>query len=488
MKITYSLRANFVKADSDEATKAPRALNGWTYEDDQLAKYFDPDLADLEITGGIIRTSVLLDGSVWLHVDYSAPARLDEATLDTLTHFTTSQMTHVMGETGFEFTDQGHDFLILPDTRESIDAEQIDDGKATRKRSRIAIAARDGDLDGLRKALESASGIAVDELHQQCTGLVLAITSCKVEAALILIAHGADPNRPDPEGCTPLILCAIANKLSDDESVRIAEALLKAGADPTRDRDEWTPLKFAQNRGKAKLAALLGGKVSAESPKETKPAEEERDFRGIRAKSLEDAFAVAALNGKTREMNLFIADGVDVNSVASWRKAGTALTQAIRDGKPKVVDLLIDAKADLNAIDDMGLTPLMIACHEGKVTGSRIALRLIEAGADVHRARGRDTALDFAVQYSKPEVVQKLIDKGMDVNGLREEQITPLMLAARADNVEALKVLVANGADITRPCGLKWAIGWTAEKLAENEKRKKALAYLKQVREAKASD
>lgn len=150
-------------------------------------------------------------------------------------------------------------------------------------------------------------------------------------------------------------------------------------------------------------------------------------------------------------------------------------------GQIRSVDFLIAAGANLNLPDHLDLTPLMNACNAGKVKGSAIALRLIEAGADVRYVRKSDemTALKFALNRCRPDVLQALIDRGADVDGPRGTELTALMLAARADNVESLRVLVENGARLSLKCKLPWADGRTAEGLAELEKRKKALAYLR---------
>jgi hypothetical protein len=58
---------------------------------------------------------------------------------------------------------------------------------------------------------------------------------------------------------------------------------------------------------------------------------------------------------------------------------------------------LIEAGADVNAKDDEGLTPLMIAAH-----------------------------------YSTPEMVTLLIDAGADVNAKDDDGQTPLMYADRS--------------------------------------------------------
>lgn len=208
----------------------------------------------------------------------------------------------------------------------------------------------------------------------------------------------------------------------------------------------------------------------------------EQEFHGIRATSAVDALSIAAANSLLREMKLLLADGVDVNGVASYC-GGTALHTAARLGLIRSVEFLIGAGADLNATDKNDLTPLMSACSLGKVKGSRVALRLLEAGADIQYVRAADgmTALKFAVDSCPAEVIQALIDHGADVDGPPGTDQTALMIAARANNVEALKILIENGADVSLPCKLPWAGGRTAEGLAELEGQRAALEYLRGV-------
>lgn len=211
---------------------------------------------------------------------------------------------------------------------------------------------------------------------------------------------------------------------------------------------------------------------------------EYHDYYGIRALTPVDALSIAAVNSDFKAMESLLADGTDINGIATYSHR-TPLGDAAIQGMTRSVDFLLSHGADVNARNESGSTALMNACHIGKVKGSKIALRLIEAGADVNLACGDVTALGDAVHDcpgSNPEVLQALIDHGALVDGPPGAEVTPLMMAARCDNVEALKFLVKNGADIHRPCLLPWAKRCTAEGLAVMEKRKKAAAYLASVR------
>ncbi|MCE9556651.1 MAG: ankyrin repeat domain-containing protein [Planctomycetes bacterium] len=204
----------------------------------------------------------------------------------------------------------------------------------------------------------------------------------------------------------------------------------------------------------------------------------DRKFHGIRASSRIDAFGIAAANSLFREMRSLLEDGVDINGVASYSKS-TALATAAGYGLIRSVNFLLDNGANIEIPGANAMTPLMHTCSCGKAKGSRVALRLIEANANVSYVRQSDemTALKFAVHDCKPDVIQALIDAGADVDGPPGTDQTALMIAACANHVDALKVLVKNGANRSLPCKLRWAENRTARELAELEKCRKAATY-----------
>lgn len=202
-------------------------------------------------------------------------------------------------------------------------------------------------------------------------------------------------------------------------------------------------------------------------------------FHGISARFRVDALSFAAANAMLEEMRCLADDGADLNGVASG--GFTALATSCRLGMTRSAELLIGLGADMDLPSRDDLTPLMLACSKGKSKGSRIAIKLIEAGARVNYVRQSDgmTALKFAAKNATPEVIQALIDSGADIDGPPGTSQTALMLAARGNNVATLRVLVENGADVDRPCRQPWAENRTALGLAELEKRQKAATYLR---------
>src|SRR5262245_17521067 len=205
-----------------------------------------------------------------------------------------------------------------------------------------------------------------------------------------------------------------------------------------------------------------------------------KHFHGLQAQSAGEAFSIACSNSMFREMKLLLADGVDIDAIADY-SGDTPIGTATHELLSRVVAFMIEAGADVNKPSTDDLTPLMIACSNGGIKGSQIALQLLAAGADGRYVRKADemTALKFAAESCSAKVIQSLIDKGATVDGPRGTDQTALMLAARGGNIEAISVLIRNGANVLRKCKLPWANGWTAEQLAECEGRKKAVTFLR---------
>jgi len=257
MKITCRAPACVRDPQSDREVPAPDGLDGWTCEEFTLEAYLDEEIADLGLIGGEIRAEVR-GGSPAILIEFRAPGALDDEAAEALRDFASGQMADGVGENGFEVELDGRRWLLVPDDAPLV-VEQEDDGVYVPPPSAIAMAARDGDLDALRLAL-SSDDADLDAPHQGYSGLHLAIIYGEPEAALLLISQGADPNKPDPAGDAPLDTCALSTSLDDEDSARIAEALLAAGADPNRIGSTGGPPQLiAELRGKPRMAGVLRG-------------------------------------------------------------------------------------------------------------------------------------------------------------------------------------------------------------------------------------
>lgn len=123
-----------------------------------------------------------------------------------------------------------------------------------------------------------------------------------------------------------------------------------------------------------------------------------------------------------------------------------ALQCAISRGFIDIVDLLLNAEAQVNGQNMLGHTPLMVASSHGFID---IAHILLDAGADVNMCDSRgDTAFVFAAGEGHTHVVQLLLDEGAGINVRNEVGDGALLLASFKGHIDTVRLLLDAGADI----------------------------------------
>jgi ankyrin repeat protein len=137
---------------------------------------------------------------------------------------------------------------------------------------------------------------------------------------------------------------------------------------------------------------------------------------------------------------LLIENGADL--AKRDEKGSTALHMACEEGEVDVVQLLIDAKADVNAQNNDGRTPLMW------VKEGLLAKLLIENGADLEVEDDTGSTTLYYACLRGVEVVHILIDAKADVNAQNIYGRTPLMNSV--ENLDVAKLLIENGADLAK--------------------------------------
>jgi hypothetical protein len=117
----------------------------------------------------------------------------------------------------------------------------------------LGKAAREGDLARLKSLLDSGA----DPNRRDGNGsspLLEAVAAGQAAAVRALVAAGANPNLASSGGRTPLIEAAVGGR------VEIARMLIAAGADLNiAERGAGTPLEAAEREGHTEMAALLRG-------------------------------------------------------------------------------------------------------------------------------------------------------------------------------------------------------------------------------------
>lgn len=158
-----------------------------------------------------------------------------------------------------------------------------------------------------------------------------------------------------------------------------------------------------------------------------------------------NALMEAVRTGNIEIAKLLIEHNSDINEKSSW--GASALIYASEKGNINIMQYLIDNGIDVNGkADDNGDTPLLWA-----VTGQNpyeASKLLIENGANVNATNDSGVAPATILAASTPKVVKLLKDNGADLDTKFLDYYPPIAIAAGAGNLEIVKALVENGADV----------------------------------------
>jgi len=155
--------------------------------------------------------------------------------------------------------------------------------------------------------------------------------------------------------------------------------------------------------------------------------------------------ADAAANDDIDAIKKLLARHADVN--VAQGDGMTALHWAAEYNDPQLTDLLLKAGAKVGATTlNAGYTPLHIASRAG---AGPVVVALLKAGADPKAVTNSGaTPLHLAAASGNVQAVTALLDKGADPNARENEwQQTPLIFAANENRGDAIRVLIAHGAN-----------------------------------------
>lgn len=143
-------------------------------------------------------------------------------------------------------------------------------------------------------------------------------------------------------------------------------------------------------------------------------------------------------------------------------KINEAFHQAIEDQDLPAVQRLLDQGASLS-FEEGAQTPLMRAARLGSLPIVRL---LVEHKADVNAVSEKNgmTALMAAIYFVKPANVNYLLSKGAKVNVAEEHGLTPLIFAVRTGRYDIVKTLLKHGSRVND----RWITGQTALGMAKD--------------------
>jgi ankyrin repeat protein len=298
-----------------------------------------------------------------------------------------------------------------------------------------------------------------------------------------LLKAGADVNAVNEFGATPMSEAAVTGNAA------VIDKLLKAGADPeSPNADGQTALMVLARTSNIEAARVLLKKKA--------------NVNAVEKWHGQTALMWASAQSQPEMVKLLIKHGADVNArslVNNWqrqvtaepraqaRPAGglTALLYASRQGCLECVKALVDAKADVDLPDPEGVTPLIVAITNFHFD---VGAHLLKKGANPnkwdwwgrtplysavdlntipHGGRPDRISLDETTSLkmielllaagANPNAQLKLFppyralgpDRGADM--MLTMGATPLLRAAKAGDVPAIKLLLAHGANPNLP-------------------------------------
>lgn len=154
------------------------------------------------------------------------------------------------------------------------------------------------------------------------------------------------------------------------------------------------------------------------------------------------AFAVSS--GKLQNVKFLLDNNFDVN----WLyREDPIIYWANQSDDIEIFKLLYNHGADLNAAcEDSGMTSLYDASANGQ---TNIVNFLLDNGVDINKSSHSGcTPLIIASAYDQHEVVRLLLTKGAFIEAKKEDGTTAMLCAVKNECTESIKVLLEFGANV----------------------------------------
>ncbi|MDR1899631.1 MAG: ankyrin repeat domain-containing protein [Treponema sp.] len=340
-------------------------------------------------------------------------------------------------------------------------------------------AARSGRLAAMETLLSRGAEVNVQDAKGNSALHIGIPPDVHQEAAALLLSHGINPNLRDVHGESPLHIVVTLNRSPD-----LLQTLLGGGADVSiRNIDGKTALYMAVEENKPSYIPLLlayGSDIFA------------ADNRGAtvyeRALLDRSALLTALITGET----VFQNDS----------GGNTLLHLTVKNrGDDKIVGLILDQKALVNARNKEGDTSLHIAARLNEADSGSL---LLSRGADIFapNAKGEsplylaftspggvrkwmitpltleardglgNSVLHYVCQWGLDDQIPFVVGQGADTEAANATGETPLFTAVKYDNASTIRALLANGAslnsrDTLGNSALHAAVRWDAPRAAE---------------------
>ncbi|ORY61624.1 ankyrin repeat-containing domain protein [Pseudomassariella vexata] len=274
-------------------------------------------------------------------------------------------------------------------------AEKKSVGSSVVKGLRMAV--NFGYPERVNSLLEAGADIDAEDAIGGSTALGLAAWLCLEELFRLLLDKGADVNKRQRNGRTPLHTAA------EDGYEGIVKMIIEHGADLDLRIHGWTAMLLAAKNWFPSIVTRLvnsGADVNA------------ADYHGRRA--LHWAGKTGGANGEGLA-RLLLAKGAELDATDHW--GWSPLFWAVQNANLELVVLLLDFGADIGLVTKTGFTVLHLAAYVGDVP---ILQQLLNRGVSVNaRTPDGPTALDIASFFNKQTIIRLL----KDIGAVEEEEM-----------------------------------------------------------------
>lgn len=321
----------------------------------------------------------------------------------------------------------------------------------------------DGDLLAIQKLFAEGKVSPYDVNTRGSNALIYSVGRNYPGLSQFLLEQGADPDLSNDTGRTPSNLlweCSFAGKLGS-EGISVVGSML-------RDTE------YVQTQGFSTLHNIVLGIVSKDLESELRISAAKINIGDSNSRT---PLCWATIRSDLQAVKTLLVFGANPNIVDRWghtpldfvRSIGvcralldagvnvhsrnteygrSALHQLYKRGDGDslesetvdIIDLLVAAGIDIDDRDGDQETPLLTAIYSGHIAHAR---RLIELGANVNASNlsSHESAIHFAVSFSRHEILSLLLERGADYTAVNVRGRNIAHMAAGLAGTKTISVL-----------------------------------------------
>lgn len=283
----------------------------------------------------------------------------------------------------------------------------------------LHLAAKQGRQDKIEFLLANGANLQTKDIVKN-TALHFAAEEGHIRIVEFLLEKGINLDAQNLAGQTALHLAVTKGQME------VVELLLTRGADlQDKDFEDNTVLHIAAYQGHTPIVKLLLSRILQNNPELVDSENEDGHTALYRA----------IIKGHHEVVELLIQAGADLKG---------KLGLAARQGHSSIIDLLIQKGADLMEVDNLKQTALHIAVLKGRKEAVQLLLRHNPRLVLAENSDGK-TALQIAAANGQTEIVDLLLQGSVDLPEIEALKQTALYIAAANGQTEVVDRLLNNG-------------------------------------------